>query len=195
MPPDLDTPSIDSNDAKTARATDFFDALKGLSIRATKGEGTARATLARLRRQLDRRGVDPLAFREVGMYLNDVPPEEHDLYLLAAALFAQHAAKTDQPWFIRDQASLGASCRQARRDGSVSIDLRFAALLDARREDLPYRLRQIIALLAAGGIGVRYDRLIRDLQHWDDPSRCVQRAWSSDYWTSTTSTDSCPPSR
>ena len=185
MPPDPASPPTDDT-----RATDFFKALMGLSIRATKGEGTARAKLARLRRALDCRGVAPIAFREVGGFLYDVPAAEHDDYLLVAALFALHAARTDQAWLIRDGASLGASCRQARRSGSISMDLRFAALLDSRPEDLPYRLRQTVALLAASGVGVRYDRLLRDIQRWTDPHRSVQRAWAADYWTASSSSDS-----
>jgi len=160
----------------------FARALQGLSIRATKGDGTARARLARLRRALGRRGVEPIAFREVGEYLGGAPSGHRETYLLVAALFALHAAKSDRPWFVREGASLGLSCRQAR-GGAVSMDLRFAALLDARREDLPYRLRQVVALLAAQGVGVRYDVLLDDLLAWDDPSRSVQRRWAEDYWT------------
>jgi CRISPR system Cascade subunit CasB len=160
----------------------FARALQGLSIRATKGEGTARARLARLRRALGRRGVEPIAFREVGEYLGGVKAEERDTYLLVAALFALHAAKSDRPWYVREGSSLGLSCKQARK-GAISMDLRFAALLDARHEDLPYRLRQVVALLAAQGVGVRYDVLLRDLLDWDEPRRPVQSRWAADYWT------------
>ena len=176
-------PSPDDRD--TAPPEDrFVRALHGLSIRATKGEGTARARLARLRRALGRRGVEPIAFREVGEYLGGVPDDQRDAYLLVAALFALHAAKSESPWRIATDASFGTSCKQAR-DGSGSMDLRFAALLDARREDLPYRLRQVIALCAAKkrSVGVRYERLLRDLLDWSHPSRSVQRRWAADYWT------------
>ena len=161
----------------------FARALQGLSIRASKGEGTARASLARLRRALGRRGVEPIAFREVGNYLGDVPEKQRDTYLLVAALFALHAAKSDAPWKIQRGSSFGASCKQARRNGSASMDLRFAALLDSRREDLPYRLRQVVSLLAAKGAGVRYDVLLSDLLDWENPRRVVQRRWAADYWT------------
>ena len=189
LPPD--GPRAPDGETVSSLESAFFDALKGLSIRATKGEGTARARLARLRRALGRRGVEPIAFREVGEYLSGVPEADRDVYLLVAALFALHAAKSNKPWFIRGGASFGASCKRARRNGSISMDLRFAALLDARHEDLPYRLRQTVALLAAQGVGVRYDVLLRDLLDWDNPRREVQRRWASDYWTpSARSTDS-----
>lgn len=182
MPPDATPPPESPPEVKTAEAR-YASQLYGLSRAATAGEGAARARLARLRRAVNRRGVDPLAYREVGDYLGDVPAEKRDTYLLIASLYALHAAKSEQPWRIGKGASLGASCRQARQSGSASMDLRFAALLDARREDLPYRLRQVVALLAAHDVGLRYDRLLEDLLVWDDPRREVQRRWAADYWT------------
>lgn len=180
MTADLHSPPAESDEKTSVER--FTDALHGLAIRATKGEGTARARLARLRRTVGRRGVDPLAFREVGEYLGDVADDERETYLLVAALFALHAAKSDAPWRISKTASLGASCGRLK-GGSGSMDQRFAALLDARREDLPYRLRQAVALLAAQDVGVRYDQLLEDLLKWDDPGREVQRRWAADYWT------------
>lgn len=178
--------------ASAARDGTFASFLYGLAQAAASGEGTARARLARLRRAIRRRGVEPIAYREVG---ESMPPglseTEREAYLLVAALFALHAAKSEAPWKIKTDSSLGASCGQARRNGSVSMDLRFAALLDARSEDLPYRLRQVVALLAAQDVGVRYDVLLRDILRWEAPSREVQRRWAADYWApSSRSTDS-----
>jgi len=165
----------------------FADSLYSLSKRAPT-DGSARAALARLRRTLGRRGVDPMAYREVGPMLpRDLGERERETYLLVAALYAFHATKSDTPWFgeyVATGDSLGVSCSRLRGN-SGSMDLRFAALLDARREDLPYRLRQTIALLAShtNDVGVRYDRLLEDILAWDRPGRPVQRQWAADYWT------------
>lgn len=183
MPPDLDTPPQTEADP----AQRFTSFLHGLSKRAPS-DGTARAHLARLRRTLERRGVDLLAYREVGDHLPaGLSRDKQETYLLVAALYAIHAAKSGTPWsgdFVSKASNFGASCGRLR-GGSGSMDLRFAALLDARREDLPYRLRQAVALLAASknDVGVRYDLLLRDLLRWDAPGRPVQRAWAEAYWT------------
>jgi CRISPR system Cascade subunit CasB len=182
-------PPSDAAPPRTEKPADdaarFFDHLVDLSKRAKKGQGDARARLARLRRCLDRRGVQPEAFREIG---DALPPglseREIDAYLLVAALYALHVAKSDEPWYggyVGKQSDFGASCRAAG-DGSGSMDQRFSALLDARRADLPYRLRQAVALCAAKGAGVRYDVLLRDLLAWNDPGRSVQRRWAQSYW-------------
>ncbi len=160
----------------------FSQALYGLSLRSARGDGDARAQLARLRRTLGRRGVEPAAFREVGVFLRDVPPDERDAYLLVAALYALHAGRSDAPWKAAVGSSFGASCGVAR-GRSVSMDLRFSALLDAHPDSLPYRLRQAVALLAAADVGVRYDVLVEDLLDWDNPRRTVQRRWAEAYWT------------
>lgn len=182
LPPDPTPPPGDAQTEPDAPGQ-FARALMALSKEAAGGGGDARARLARLRRALDRRGVDPLAYREVGHLLADVPDGQRGSYLLVAALYAVHAAKSDAPWKVRTDASFGASCGHLRQSGSTSVDLRFAALLDARRVDLPYRLRQAVALLAANDVGVRYDRLLTDLLTWEAPDRAVQRAWAADYWT------------
>lgn len=179
-------PPPDDRDTGTQEER-FAKRLYRLSKRAPS-DGEARARLARLRRAIGRRGTDPLAFRDIG---GDLPrglsDKERDTYLLVATLYALHAAKSDQPWYggyVGTESSFGTSCGRLK-GGSGSMDLRFAALLDARREDLPYRLRQAVALLAASknDVGIRYEILLRDLLAWDNPGRKVQREWAADYWT------------
>jgi len=160
----------------------FAKVLYGLSLAATAGDGTARARLARLRSAAFRRDVPPLAYRDIGEALGGVPAGQRDAYLLTATLYALHAGKSDQPWRVATEATLGASCRLARRTAAASLDGRFAALLDARPGDLPLRLRHVISLLATHGVGVRYERLLRDLLAWSAPGRPVQLAWAADYW-------------
>ena len=165
----------------------FANHLYGLSQQAPT-DGTTRARLARLRGSLGRREVDLLAFRDIGEALpSGISEHARETYLLVAALYALHASKSDKPWyggFTSKTNTFGASCGRLR-GGAGSMDLRFAALLDARREDLPHRLRQAVSLLAASknGVGVRYELLLRDLLAWNTPGRPVQRAWAAAYWT------------
>lgn len=186
-------PSAETRDPADA----YFGRLQSLSRQALSGQGDARARLARLRRCLGRRGVAPEAFRELGDALPNQsalaalaqeagvsPDRALDDALLVGALYAVHAAKSDEPWYggyVTAASTFGTSCRAAK-DGSGSMDQRVSALLDARRSDLPYRLRQAVALCAAKGAGVRYDGLLRDLLRWDAPGRPVQRAWAQAYW-------------
>ena len=168
----------------------FANGLYRMASEAKEGIGDGRGRLARLRRSLSRRGVAPVAIAEVGGLLPRLPEDAEgadrvlDTHLWVAALFATHATKMDAPWYggyVAKGASFGTSCNKLR-SSSASVDQRFAALLDARWEDLPYRLRQIVSLLAASDVGVRYERLLEDLLAWDKPGRPVQRAWSLDYW-------------
>ena len=179
------TPAPAEARASADPAEAFFKHLQSMSFAARDGDGDARARLARLRRCLDRRSATPEAFREIGPALPpNLSSDALETYLLVATLYALHAARSDEPWYggyVGKESGFGASCHAAR-DGSGSMDARFSALLDARREDLPYRLRQAVALCASKEVGVRYDRLLRDLLAWNDPHRLVQRAWAQAYW-------------
>ena len=169
----------------------FVRGLYAIDQAAQKGGTGARASLARLRRALGRDGVDYAALAEVGHLLpRDAPlgDDALDTHLLVAALYALQAGGAGEMRGARERTTFGGSCRWLRRELSVgqeSLDRRFGALLDARREDLPYRLRQIVALVSAQSVGVRYDRLLADLLRWDAPDRTVQRAWAREYWTGT----------
>ncbi len=188
-PPDL-PPEAAPPDERLEPHVAFANGLYRMVSDANEGVGDARGRLARLRRSLGRRGVEPSAIAEVGHLLPRFPDDPDgadrvlDAHLWVAALFAVHAAKMETPWFgsyVGRESSFGTSCHRLR-PSSASADQRFAALVDARWEDLPYQLRQVVGLLAASDVGVRYEHLLRDLLRWDAPRRPVQRAWSLDYW-------------
>ncbi|MGB3544037.1 type I-E CRISPR-associated protein Cse2/CasB, partial [Rubrivirga sp.] len=114
---------------------------------------------------------------------------EVDAYLLVAALYALQASGSGESRGARDKTSFGGSARWLRREmgvGQESLDRRFGALLEARRSDLPHRLRQIVTLMSTRAVGVRYDQLLRDVTAWDD-GRDVQRRWARDYWAGASS--------
>ena len=170
----------------------FAGGLYAIDQAAQGGSAGARASLARLRRALGRRGVEPTALAEVGHllpWMDDGEPLADsvlDTYLLVAALSAVRASGSGEARGAREDTSFGGSARWLRRElgvGQGSLDLRFNALLDARREDLAYRLRQIVTQMAAHPVGLRTDQLLYDLLRWDSLDRAVQRRWARDYYT------------
>ncbi|HVZ38484.1 MAG TPA: type I-E CRISPR-associated protein Cse2/CasB [Candidatus Kapabacteria bacterium] len=140
-----------------------------------------RAALAKLRRSLVDYGRDFSAYTVLGYALPpNVPPRQLDLYLLVAGLFAMH------PLAASDDTSFAWSLRRLRAAregvGESSLDALAGAILNADGEDIPIRLRHVIARLAADGIPVDYRRLLRDLLKWESVSRHVQRRWARDYY-------------
>ncbi|MCA9826702.1 MAG: type I-E CRISPR-associated protein Cse2/CasB, partial [Dehalococcoidia bacterium] len=64
--------------------------------------------------------------------------------------------------------------------GASSTERRFIALLDADPEQLPHRLRQMIALLKEQAID--FDALLDDLLRWRDERKRTQNAWARDFY-------------
>ncbi|ANJ67345.1 type I-E CRISPR-associated protein Cse2/CasB [Halothiobacillus diazotrophicus] len=71
--------------------------------------------------------------------------------------------------------------------GSVSTERRFIHLLDADREQLPHRLRQMIALLNEQPID--FQALLNDLLYWNRPDKNVQNAWARAFYRTITPTE------
>ena len=66
---------------------------------------------------------------------------------------------------------------------------RFRILLDADLSwdgasgELPYRLRQIVRYALQKDARIAWDRLLRDVQDWNSPTRKVQKKWARDYFS------------
>ena len=76
---------------------------------------------------------------------------------------------------------LGKACAMHQiASGSTSTERRFIALLDADRDQLPHRLRQIIALLKEQSID--FEALLSGLLYWDDDQKRTQNAWARDFY-------------
>jgi CRISPR system Cascade subunit CasB len=106
-------------------------------------------------------------------------------FFLVATLFALGTHRTDRP-VANPPRNLGASLQRERdargADKAGSLDKRFNALLDADREQLPFRLRQIVSLLASRKIPIDWAQLLRDLGWWSHPDRFIQRRWAEAYY-------------
>jgi CRISPR system Cascade subunit CasB len=63
---------------------------------------------------------------------------------------------------------------------SLSTERRFIGLLDADEEQLPYRIRQMVALLKEYIID--YDALLKDLISWNHPDKFVQIKWAKVFY-------------
>jgi len=66
------------------------------------------------------------------------------------------------------------------KSGSASTERRFISLLDADHEQLPHRLRQMVALL--GEQNIDFDALLRDPLAWNRDDKRVQNAWARDFY-------------
>lgn len=102
-------------------------------------------------------------------------PEE-EIYFLIATLYPLAKARSDG-------ATLGTTLRMARllRE-SESIDRRFQALIDSDLDQLRFRLRQIVRLIAASEQAIDWGQLLNDLLAWNHPDRYVQLRWARDYF-------------
>lgn len=66
------------------------------------------------------------------------------------------------------------------KSGSASTERRFISLLDSDQEQLPHRLRQMIALLKEQDID--FDALLKDTIYWNDEQKRSQNAWARDFY-------------
>jgi CRISPR system Cascade subunit CasB len=94
-------------------------------------------------------------------------------YFVVASLFALHPIG-------RERGGFGASMRQL--PGNESLDARFRSLLNAHVDDVPGHLRHAVSQLATNGIGVNWQQLLWDLQHWTHPDRWTQLQWAKEFW-------------
>lgn len=66
------------------------------------------------------------------------------------------------------------------RQKTTSTERRFVTLLDADTDQLPHRLRQMIALLKEQAID--FDSLSKGLLYWNDDQKRTQNAWARDFY-------------
>ena len=105
----------------------------------------------------------------------NVPRYQEETYFLVATLFPITEGT--------EQGNLGHSLYLARDEKhSQGLDRRVEVLLDADREQLPFRLRQAVRFLYSKRIAVNWPQLLQDLLAWNHPKRYVQENWARDYF-------------
>ena len=136
------------------------------------------SVVAALRRSLSfDPGTDTRVFPLVEPWLGDASVKRRFIIYLAAGLWASAARRTTGSAIPIAQAL-------RRISESPSSQLRFTRLLDADLDELPWRLRQAVALLNSSGVAIDWPALLDDLLRWEAPSRTVQKRWAQHYWRS-----------
>lgn len=120
------------------------------------------------------------AFPYVEPFVKDgAHPWWREAHYLVAGLWAAHWREG----FRGPAVPLGRACAfQQSATGSASTERRFINLLDADTDQLPHRLRQMVALLKDQAVD--FDALLRGLLYWNDDAKRTQNAWARDFYRS-----------
>ncbi len=150
----------------------FIEWLEDLNAKDNKVRAVLRRSLA----------FDPGMFVPAYPYVEPFVREEHDswrreMFYLVAGLWATHwrEGKSGAP------KTIGKACAEYRdSSGSASTERRFMNLLDSDPEQLPHRLRQIMALIKEHTID--FDHLLKGLLYWKDDQKRTQNNWARDFY-------------
>ena len=150
----------------------FIDWLEKLNEKDSK-------VRAELRRSLSfEPGCYPSAYPYVEPFVKGEDNSwRREMHYLVAGLWAMHwrAGLSGAPTTI---AKAGADYMVAR--GATNTERRFIALLDADRDQLPYRLRQMVSLLKEYTID--FDALLGGLLYWNNDQKSTQNRWARDFY-------------
>lgn len=150
----------------------FIQWLEGLNEKDTKVRAVLRRSLA-----FDP-GTHVPAFPYVEPFVGNADnPRRREALYLVAGLWATHFRDSEKG----SPMPLGKACAAHQiASGSTNTERRFIALLDADRDQLPHRLRQMIALLKDQAID--FDALLNGLLYWDDDQKRTQHTWARDFY-------------
>jgi CRISPR system Cascade subunit CasB len=150
----------------------FIEWLESLSKKDTRVSAVLRRSLA----------FDPGTFTAAYPFVEPFVKDEANswrraMFYLVAGLWAAHWREgRDRP-----STSIGKACAAGQMaSGSASIERRFINLLDADSDQLPNRLRQMIALLKEQTID--FEGLLNGLLLWNDDRKRTQNRWARDYY-------------
>jgi len=151
----------------------FIKWLEGLNEKDTKVRAVLRRSLA----------FDPGQYVPAYPYVEPFVKDEssswqREMHYLVAGLWAAHwrEGRSDE------KAPIGKACQALyfAKDKSPSIERRFITLLDSDHNQLPHRLRQMIALLKEYPLD--FAGLLKGLLYWDDDLKRTQTAWARDFY-------------
>jgi CRISPR system Cascade subunit CasB len=150
----------------------FIKWLEELNDKDTKVRAVLRRSLA----------FDPGGYVPAYPYVEPFAKDEdnswrRDMLYLVAGLWAGHwrEGRAGAPMPI------GKACAAHQKaSGSSSTERRFISLLDADADQLPHRLRQMIALVKEQAID--FNDLLKGLMHWNDDQKRTQNAWARDFY-------------
>jgi len=150
----------------------FFDVLTRRAEADTRVVATLRRSLG------ESPGTYPPCFPWIEPFAGQLGDRSRSIVYLAAGL-----------WGLAQRRESGAPVslpealyRIGQRRESGSIERRFVALLDADGDELVWRLRHAVQLVASEGLALNWPRLLSDLLAWHYPERRVQQRWAREYW-------------
>lgn len=150
----------------------FIEWLESLNAKDTKVRAVLRRSLA-----FDP-GVYVPAYPYVEPFVKDKDrPWRRKMLYLVAGLWAAHwrEGRSGAPMKI------GEACAAHQKvSGSTNTERRFIALLDSDRDQLPHRLRQMIALLKDQPID--FSDMLKQLLYWNNDQKKSQNAWARDFY-------------
>ena len=157
----------------------FVEWLESLNQRDTKVRAVLRRSLA-----FDP-GTHPASYPYVEPFLAaDDNSWRRAVHYLVAGLWAQH---WKEGW--GEGLPLGrAAAIQMNASQSKSTEQRFVALLDSDEDQLPYRLRQMVALLKDQSID--FGSVLRGLVSWNSETKRTQTDWAKDFYRTLNQNDS-----
>lgn len=128
------------------------------------------------------------AFPYVEPFLQgEVSRWRREIHYLAAGLWAMHwrEGREGAPLPIGEACALFDSEKRNSmgtedRHKLTSTEKRFVALLDADADQLPHRLRQIVALLKDQPID--FEHMLTGLLRWHDEQKRTQNRWARDFY-------------
>jgi CRISPR system Cascade subunit CasB len=150
----------------------FIDWLESLNEKDTKIKAVLRRSLT----------FDPGTYVSAYPYVEPFIKDEDNLwrrkiFYLVAGLWAFHWREGQKG----QQIPIGMACAAyQKKSGSASAERRFINLLDADEDQLPYRLRQVVALLKEQSID--FSHLLKGLLSWKDDRKFTQNSWARDFY-------------
>jgi CRISPR system Cascade subunit CasB len=158
--------------SKAEKLTRFIDFLR--TLRDDRG------AMAALRRSLwfDARELgDARACRYVEPFASSETTEwRRHAYYIVAGLYALHPQEGKQ--------TLAQALRGLWRSAGQppSLEARFLRLLESDIDQLPGRLRGLVAWAKSKGAPLNYERLLNDLLSWGRQDRQVQQTWAREFY-------------
>jgi len=166
--------------------SEFIEWLEGLNEKDTRVRAVLRRSLA----------FNPGEYIPAYPYVepfvkNEANSWRREMHYLVAGLWATHCREGQ----AEQRMSVGkASAAYQLARGSTSTERRFIALLDSDHDQLPHRLRQMIALLKEYPID--FDALLNGLLKWIDEQKPTQTGWArAFYWNMNQKSETEPTSQ
>lgn len=150
----------------------FIDWLEKLNDQDSKVRAVLRRSLA----------FDPGQFVHAFPYVEPFVKSEdnlwrRDMHYLVAGLWAAHW-REGRPGIA---ISMGKACAMHQLSSeSKNTERRFMSLLDADGDQLPHRLRQMVALLKEQSID--FESLLKDVLYWNDEQKQTQNRWARNFY-------------